>query len=210
MNSDALAAHRFRYGLLAFDIITVLFVIASSFTKDLWWVEALDVVFGLAILTDFLARLAISRHRLRDLLHPATWVDVVAILSFLAPLAGEAGGFLRVLRTLRLLQSYEVLSRLRTDVAWFRRNEELAISAVHLVVFLFVMTGVVYANSAFGRNPGDPQLCRRPVFYCDSPYHYWPRRHNPAWHRRSAHLRRHHDLRSDPLPPLATIPSTAA
>jgi voltage-gated potassium channel len=139
-----LAAHRFRYGLLAFDIVIVLFVIASSFTKELWWVEVLDVIFGLVILADFLARLAISRHRLRDLLHPATWVDVVAILSFLAPLAGEAGGFLRVLRTLRLLQSYAVLSRLRADIGWFRRNEELAIAVVHLIVFLFVMTGIVY------------------------------------------------------------------
>ena len=141
---DSRPAHRFRYGLLAFDIVTVVFVVASSFTRDVWWVEALDVVFGLLILADFAARLLISRHRLRDLLHPATWADVVAILSFLAPLAGEAGGFLRVLRTLRLLHTYQLLSRLRADSPWFRRNEELALAVVHLVVFLFVMTGLVY------------------------------------------------------------------
>ena len=73
-----------------------------------------------------------------------SWADAVAILSFLAPLAGEAGGFLRVLRTLRLLQTYQLLSRLRADSPWFRRNEELAFAVVHLVVFLFVMTGIVY------------------------------------------------------------------
>ena len=138
------AAHRFRYGLLAFDIVTVVFVVASSFFQENRWVEALDVVFGLLILADFVARLLISRQRWRDLLHPATWADVVAILSFLAPLAGEAGGFLRVLRTLRLLQTYQILSRLRTDSVWFRRNEELVIAVVHLAVFLFVMTGIVY------------------------------------------------------------------
>ena len=113
--ADSRQAHRFRYGLLAFDAVTVIFVIASSFTRDAWWVEALDVGFGLLILADFPARLLISRHRMRDLLHPATWADAVAILSFLAPLAGEAGGFLRVLRTLRLLQTYQLLARLRTD-----------------------------------------------------------------------------------------------
>ncbi|MFZ0850325.1 MAG: potassium channel family protein, partial [Hyphomicrobiaceae bacterium] len=142
--ADSPAAHRFRYGLLAFDIVTVVFVVASSFFQENRWVEALDVVFGLIILADFVARLLISRQRWRDLLHPATWADVVAILSFLAPLAGEAGGFLRVLRTLRLLQTYQILSRLRTDSVWFRRNEELVIAVVHLVVFLFVMTGIVY------------------------------------------------------------------
>jgi voltage-gated potassium channel len=131
--ADSRPAQRFRYGLLAFDAVTVIFVITSSFTRDAWWVEALDVGFGLLILADFTARLLISRHRGRDLLHPATWADVVAILSFLAPLAGEAGGFLRVLRTLRLLQTYQLLARLRADSPWFRRNEELALSIVHLV-----------------------------------------------------------------------------
>ena len=97
-------------------------------------------MFGLGILADFAARLFISRTRIRDLLQPATWADIVAIVSFLAPFAGEGAGFLRVLRTLRLLHTYQLLARLRADSAWFRRNEELTITIVHLAVFLFVMT----------------------------------------------------------------------
>ena len=141
---DDRLAHRFRYGLLTFDIATILFVVVSSFFQPTAVTETLDVVVGLAILADFTARLAISRTRLRDLAHPATWADAIAILSLLAPLAGEAGGFLRVLRTLRLLHTYQLLARLRTDSQWFRQNEELAIAIVHLVVFLFVMTGIVF------------------------------------------------------------------
>jgi voltage-gated potassium channel len=68
---------------------------------------------------------------------PATLADITAIVSFLAPLAGEAAGFLRVLRTLRLLHTYQVFARLRADSAWFRRNEEVTIAIVHLAVFLF-------------------------------------------------------------------------
>ena len=49
--------------------------------------------------------LASRSHRLRSSAPGHTWADAVAILSFLAPLAGETGGFLRVPRTLRLLQS---------------------------------------------------------------------------------------------------------
>jgi voltage-gated potassium channel len=137
-------AHRFRYALLIFDIATILFIVASSFVERTPVLEAIDVAFGLGILADFAARLLISRTRLRDLLQPATWADAVAIVSFLAPLAGEGAGFLRVLRTLRLLHTYQLLARLRADSAWFRRNEELAITIVHLAVFLFVMTGIVY------------------------------------------------------------------
>ena len=141
---DSPAAHRFRYGLLAFDIVTIIFVVVSSFFQETRWTEGLDLVFGLIILADFSVRLAITRQRWRDLVHPATWADVVAILSFLAPLAGEAGGFLRVMRTLRLLHTFQMLSRLRADSVWFRQNEELIIAVVHLVVFMFVMTGLVY------------------------------------------------------------------
>jgi len=142
--ADSPAAHRFRYGLLAFDIVTIIFVVVSSFFQQTRWIEGLDLVFGLIILADFSVRLVITRQRWRDLVHPATWADVVAILSFLAPLAGEAGGFLRVMRTLRLLHTFQMLSRLRADSVWFRQNEELIIAVVHLVVFMFVMTGLVY------------------------------------------------------------------
>jgi voltage-gated potassium channel len=137
-------AYRFRYTLLIFDAATILFIIASSFADRTPLLEALDAMFGLGLLADFGARLFISRSRLRDFLHPATWADVIAIVSFLAPLAGEGAGFLRVLRTLRLLHTYQLLARLREDSAWFRRNEELTITIVHLVIFLFVMTAVVY------------------------------------------------------------------
>ena len=141
---DSGVAHRFRYGLLLFDVLTILFIVGTSFVERTPVVEALDIVFGLTILADFAARLVVSRDRVRDLLQPATLADVIAILSFLAPLASEGAGFLRVLRTLRLLRTYHLLARLRADSAWFRRNEDITIAIVHLAVFLFVMTGIVY------------------------------------------------------------------
>jgi voltage-gated potassium channel len=137
-------AHQFRYALLAFDLVTLLFIVATSFVPRNAVIEALDVVFGLVILTDFSARLFVSRHRMRDLLHPIAWADIAAIISFLAPLIGEAAGFLRVLRTLRFLRSYQLLMRLRRDIPYFRTNEEVIIAVANFAVFLFVMTGFVY------------------------------------------------------------------
>ena len=143
---------RFRYGLLAFDLATVAFIVGTSFLPQSDIVESIDLVLGLLILADFGARLAISRRRMRDLMHPATWADAVAIVSFLAPLAGEAGGFLRILRTLRLLRTYRVLARLRADSSFFRRNEEVILAVVNLAVFIFVMTSVVYQTQRYS-NP---------------------------------------------------------
>lgn len=138
------ASYRFRYGLLAFDIVTILFIVGTSFIPREPLVEACDILFGLIILMDFGARLFISNRRLRDLMHPATWADIAAIVSFLAPIVGEGAGFLRILRTLRLLRSYRLLAQLRADSRYFRRYEEVIFAVVNLTIFIFVMTAVVY------------------------------------------------------------------
>jgi voltage-gated potassium channel len=141
---ETLGGVRFRYALLVLDIVTVLFIIATSFLPRSKAIESLDVVFGVLILADFSARLIISRQPLRDFTRLSTWSDIVAIISFLAPLAGEAGGFLRALRTLRLLRDYQMVARLRVDSSFFRQNEEVIFAVANLAVFIFVMTGIVY------------------------------------------------------------------
>jgi len=145
-------AHRFRYGLLAFDLVTIAFVIVTSFFEHTRPVEIADAVFGAVILTDFMVRFVIERNKRRHFLRFATWADIVAIISFLAPIAGEAFGFLRVLRTLRLLHAYQMVYRLRQDFPYFRRHEDVILATINLIVFLFVMTGLIYATQ-FGHNP---------------------------------------------------------
>jgi voltage-gated potassium channel len=145
-------AHRFRYALLAFDLLVILFIVATSFVERSFWLEAVDVVIGVLILVEFCARLWVSERPLREFTHPATWADLLAILSFLAPLAGEGLGFLRVLRTLRLLHTYQLVARLRSESSFFRRNEETIVAVVNLAVFLFITTAVVYETQHW-RNP---------------------------------------------------------
>ena len=147
------AGHRFRYALLAFDLVSLVYVVATSFLPRSPLLELLDVLIGLLMMADFSARFFISNHRLRDLLNPLTWADLAAIVSFIAALVGQAFGFLRILRTLRLLRSYRVLVQLRDDFAYFRTNEEVIIAVVNLVVFLFVMTAVVY-QTQHATDPG--------------------------------------------------------
>ncbi len=148
----SLTAHRFRYALLAFDVLTILFIVGTSFTPREPWIEYLDMVFGVVILADFCARIWVSPHPLREFAHPATWADMVAIFSFLAPIVGEGLGFLRILRTLRLLHTYQLVSRLRADSTFFRRNEETITAVINLIVFVFIMTGIVYETQHW-RNP---------------------------------------------------------
>lgn len=138
-------AHGFRYALLGFDVVTILFVVVTSFVRPQLWIQVVDVVFGLLILTDIVARWLISRRKVRFLVEPTTLADLLAMVSFLAPIAGEGFAFLRILRTLRLFHTYQLLSRLRADFRFFRVNESVISATINLAVFLFVMTGLIYA-----------------------------------------------------------------
>ncbi|MFN4143850.1 ion channel [Aestuariivirga sp.] len=145
---DTPEAHRFRYGLLIFDVTTIAFVVISSF---LHWrgTEIIDAVIGVVLLADFLARLWISENRRKMVLGPYGIIDIIVIASMLAPIVGEGLAFLRVARVLRLLRSYTMVKRLRRDFPWFRRNEQIVMSALNLAVFLFMMTALVYETQHY-------------------------------------------------------------
>ncbi len=150
--ADTLTAQRFRYGILGFDIAATCYVIATSFFPRTLAIELGDLLLGLVILTDFIARLMIEKNKRMIFIRPTTWADLVAIGSFLAPIAGEGLGFLRILRTLRLLHSYQLLNRLRKDFRFFRNHEEELLAGLNLLIFLFVTTGLIYALQ-YASNP---------------------------------------------------------
>ena len=145
---DTPASHRFRYGLLIFDLVTIAFVIVSSFLHSKG-TEIIDAVIGVVLLGDFLARLWISRKRLRMVFSFYGIIDMLVIVSMLAPIVGEGLAFLRVARVLRVLRSYTMVKRLRQDFKWFRRNEQIVTSAMNLIVFLFIMTALVYETQHY-------------------------------------------------------------
>jgi voltage-gated potassium channel len=134
----------FLYGLLIFDFLSLLFIIATSFLPRNVLVRGLDLFFGIVFAIEFIARFLAVRRPVRELMRFTTWTDVAAIASLLASATGEAAGFLRSLRTLRLLRTFRVVELLRADSRFFRRHEEVFSALANLSIFIFVMTGVVY------------------------------------------------------------------
>lgn len=139
----------FLYGILALDLLALLFIVASSFLPRSEAIRAFNLLFGAIFLAEFVTRFASDRRPLRELFRLTTWTDVAAIVSFLASASGEGAGFLRVLRTLRVLRAFRVAQYLREDTRFFRRYEEVILAVANLFVFIFVMTGVVYETQRY-------------------------------------------------------------
>jgi voltage-gated potassium channel len=144
-------AHRFRLGLLAFDLVTILFFILSSLFVDSIVVRILDYVIALVIALELTARLIMANTAWRALLKFGSIADIVVIFSLIAPMFFDNLAFLRVVRMLRLLRSYHMLAALRQESGWFRKNEQIIQSSVNLAIFVFVITAVVYVIEG-GRN----------------------------------------------------------
>lgn len=145
-------ARQFRFGLILLDVIAITFFIVSSVMGDHLWIYVVDGILAVLIGMDLAARLWISEDPLAQLRDPVTWADIVVILTLLLPTLLSNFLFLRVLRALRLLRTYRVLSDLRRDYTFFRRNEEIIQSTLNLGVFLFLMTAMVYVLQK-DRNP---------------------------------------------------------
>lgn len=149
---DDLAARRFRYGLVLFDIATIMLFIVSSFAGDANWIITVDFAVGMLLVVEMMMRLAAAPKWRPQLLSVATAADLVVIVSLLAPAFVENLGFLRIARALRVLRSYHLLRDLRQDSAWFRLNEDVIQRTVNLFVFIFIVTSVVYVTQ-HGSNP---------------------------------------------------------
>lgn len=134
----------FRFGLLAFDIITIGFFIVTTTVELSKWIIVTDLVIAVVLILDFIARFVLARNRVNYLIHPISLADLIVILALLAPTFIDNLAFLRALRALRLLRSYHLLRDLRKHYKFFSRNEELIQSILNLVVFIFVVTALVF------------------------------------------------------------------
>jgi voltage-gated potassium channel len=143
-NGDTKDASRFRYFLLAFDILTISYFVVSSTLPLTAWLLYVDILIGAFLLLDFMARLWIAEDRLRFTFSLGTLMDVVVIITLVVPLISQNFVFLRVVRTMRLLRSYRVLKDLRQQSSFFKQHEEVINSVVNLFVFIFIITALVY------------------------------------------------------------------
>lgn len=142
------AGDRFRYGLLAIDLLTVGWLVASSFLERGAQHTTIDRIIGLIFLVDFLVRLWISRTPRKEILSLWGLADTLVMASLLFPIWGEGLAFLRVLRLYRVFHSPQTLDQLRDDIPGFQRHETAIRAALNLLIFIFAMTALVYQTQS--------------------------------------------------------------
>ncbi len=134
----------FRYTLLVFDVVTISFFIVASMIEHNDTFLAIDYAIAVILIIDYFARMIAANNAWRFIIKPMNLADVVVIGTLLAPLLIENFAFLRVVRALRLLRSYHVLKDFRDQFEFFREHEQILMSVLNLMVFIFFITALVY------------------------------------------------------------------
>ncbi len=140
------AAVAFQGGILALDLAAVAYFLATTFVADAPWLRAVDLALGVLLALEFLGRMLAHRHPMHYLDNGAALVDLAVIGSLFVSALGANLGFLRVLRTVRLLRPYNALGRLKRLSPAVARNEEVILASLNLAVFVVMASSLVYVT----------------------------------------------------------------
>ncbi len=140
------AAVAFQIGLLVLDLAAIAYFLATTFIADAPWIRVVDLSLGVLLTLELFGRMLAHRQPMRFFENGAAVIDVLVIASLFVSALSANLGFLRILRTLRLLRSYNVLGRLKTRFLMVRRNEQVIRASLDLAVFVVMVSSLVYVT----------------------------------------------------------------
>jgi len=138
----------FNRFLLVVNIIAIfLFLLEPAIEIDITF-HAMEIFFGCLFLAEYLGRLWVADRRVSFFFGLINLLDLIVIASLFTPVLIGNFGFLRVVRSLRILRTYRFLTVLETPNSWFKKNEDVITSSLNLFVFIFIMTDIVFVMQA--------------------------------------------------------------
>ena len=140
------SGHVFQSALLVLDLAALGYFLLTTFVQGTPWMATVDLALGILLLLEFLGRMFAHRHPMAFLDNSSALIDIVVILSLLTAYLIDNLAFLRLLRTLRLLRSYQVLGWLKEHYPSVRRNEEIIGAGLNLFVFVMMFSSLVFVT----------------------------------------------------------------
>ncbi len=138
----------FRFVLILLDSAAIVYFLATVREESVglyWYIDFALLCFFAAELA---LRLWIAQNRKAFWRQLTTWADVLVIVSLALPLVFANLGFMRILRTMRLIRAYRVADELKAWLPVANRHRDVIAASVNLAVFVFVVASVVWVLEA--------------------------------------------------------------
>jgi voltage-gated potassium channel len=135
-------ALRFQATWLVFDVIIIAFFMIAPFIEHGLTFYVIDYAIAAVLAADLAARAWAYGDLRRWFLRPIVWADIAVLASLLVPAYAANLGFLRALRAFSLIHGHAFW---RTFGRRLKPWEEPIKAISNLVIFIFMMTGLVHA-----------------------------------------------------------------
>ena len=131
--------------LLIVNLMAIMMSIASLFLETGPAFQYAEFGFGVFFAIEYIVRFWASRQKLAFCFRLVNVLDILVIGSLLTTAITPNLAVLRILRTLQILRAYKLLGkRFDHHNEFMYRNLEIITASVNIIVFLFVMSTVVY------------------------------------------------------------------
>lgn len=105
--------------------------------------QIVEVIFGIFFVFELFVRYELARKKKTFFLSPFILLDVVILFSIAYRFFVSDSDILHVVSSLRILRAYHVFRNL-SEKGYISQNRDVIFSAMNLLVFIFVMTSVVF------------------------------------------------------------------
>lgn len=138
--------HELLFYRVSFGVsIAIIFLfIATAFSPSHPVFPALEILLGSYLVFEYVIRFSLSKRKITFPFRALNLIDLMVILSLFAPGLFVGLAFLRALRPLQLLRFYRIFGNMGDRFHISEHRREIFLSVVNLVVFLFIMTSLVY------------------------------------------------------------------
>ncbi|GMQ94897.1 MAG: potassium channel family protein [Patescibacteria group bacterium] len=136
----------FNNTLLAVNAALIFLVLIAAFFPENKVIIAIEIFLGVLFLSEYMLRLWVAPKRVAYIFRWMSILDAIVIFSLFAPAFIGNLGFLRLVRSLQMLRLYKISRNLyhHEGNKFIIRNKEIIIGVLNLVIFLLLMTSLVF------------------------------------------------------------------
>ncbi len=146
--------HFFFQLLVAFDIAFIALLFLEFIYPGNQVIRGFEIFLGLIFILEFIQRVWTAKKRNKPVFSIWKLFNLIIIFAIFERFLFESDLIvLHMLASLRILRSYRAIRMLLKTNNFVSRNHEVVLSAVNLLVFIFIMTAMVFVQQA-PINPG--------------------------------------------------------
>lgn len=139
-------AEVFNYVLLSVNLLVFAIFPLEAIYPDSIFVTVFEISFAAIFSLEYAIRLYLAPKKRSYIFNIFSLIDLLVIISLIAPTFIGNAAILRIFRALRIARSYHIIKLAQKKYSAVMRYRDIVYSLVNFFVFLFMVTAVIFVS----------------------------------------------------------------